>query len=114
MPMVVFSTENERVKKLAQTKEATDLVIIDTYPACWTEAEAAVEAADLVLIMMILDVELLEQMPRCCVFAAVSCQTHYLQNIPFGNALLLETTCTCLRGGRDSAMPSSKTWQVRP
>ena len=33
MPVVVFSTENELAKKLAQAKEAADLVIIDTPPA---------------------------------------------------------------------------------
>jgi chromosome partitioning protein len=52
MPVVVFSTENELPKKLAQAKGVADLVIIDTPPARSTEAPAAV------------DVEPLEQMPR--------------------------------------------------
>ena len=64
MPVVVFSTENELAKKLAQAKEAADLVIIDTPPARSTEAPAAVEIADLVLIPTTPDVEPLEQMPR--------------------------------------------------
>lgn len=64
MPVVVFSTENELPKKLAQAKEAADLVIIDTPPARSTEAPAAVEVADLVLIPTTPDVEPLEQMPR--------------------------------------------------
>ena len=64
MPVVVFSTENELPKKLAQAKEAADLVIIDTPPARSTEAPAAVEIADLVLIPTTPDVEPLEQMPR--------------------------------------------------
>ena len=63
-PVVVFSTENELPKKLAQAKEAADLVIIDTPPARSTEAPAAVEIADLVLIPTTPDIEPLEQMPR--------------------------------------------------
>ncbi|WP_394227987.1 AAA family ATPase [Paracoccus marcusii] len=64
MPVVVFSTENELPKKLAQAKGIADLVIIDTPPARSTEAPAAVEVADLVLIPTTPDVEPLEQMPR--------------------------------------------------
>ena len=64
MPVVVFSTENELPKKLAQAKDAADLVIIDTPPARSTEAPAAVEVANLVLIPTTPDVEPLEQMPR--------------------------------------------------
>ena len=64
MPVVVFSTENELPKKLDQAKGAADLVIIDTPPARSTEAPAAVEIADLVLIPTTPDVEPLEQMPR--------------------------------------------------
>lgn len=64
MPVVVFSTENELPKKLAQAKGVADLVIIDTPPARSTEAPAAVEVADLVLIPTTPDVEPLEQMPR--------------------------------------------------
>ncbi len=64
MPVVVFSTENELPKRLDQAKGVADLVIIDTPPARSTEAPAAVEAADLVLIPTTPDVEPLEQMPR--------------------------------------------------
>ena len=64
MPVVVFSTENELPKKLAQAKGVADLVIIDTPPARSTEAPAAVEVADLVLIPTTPDIEPLEQMPR--------------------------------------------------
>lgn len=64
MPVVVFSTENELPKRLEQAKGAADLVIIDTPPARSTEAPAAVEIADLVLIPTTPDVEPLEQMPR--------------------------------------------------
>lgn len=64
MPVVVFSTENELPKRLEQAKSAADLVIIDTPPARSTEAPAAVEVADLVLIPTTPDIEPLEQMPR--------------------------------------------------
>jgi chromosome partitioning protein len=64
IPVVVFSTENELPKRLDQAKGVADLVIIDTPPARSTEAPAAVEAADLVLIPTTPDVEPLEQMPR--------------------------------------------------
>lgn len=64
MPVVVFSTENELPRRLEQARGAADLVIIDTPPARSTEAPAAVEVADLVLIPTTPDVEPLEQMPR--------------------------------------------------
>lgn len=64
MPVVVFATENELPKKLAQARGVADLVIIDTPPARSTEAPAAVEVADLVLIPTTPDIEPLEQMPR--------------------------------------------------
>lgn len=64
MPVVIFSTENELPKKLVQAKGNADLVIIDTPPARSTEAPAAVEISDLVLIPTTPDVEPLEQMPR--------------------------------------------------
>ena len=65
LPLVIFATENELPKKLAQAREAeADLVIIDTPPARSTEAPAAVEAASLVLIPTTPDIEPLEQMPR--------------------------------------------------
>lgn len=64
MPVVEFSTENELPKKLKLANGAADLVVIDTPPARSTEAPAAVEVADLVLIPTTPDVEPLEQMPR--------------------------------------------------
>ncbi|MTE01778.1 AAA family ATPase [Paracoccus sp. YIM 132242] len=64
MPVVVFSTENDLPKRLEQARGAAGLVIIDTPPARSTEAPAAVEVADLVLIPTTPDVESLEQMPR--------------------------------------------------
>ena len=64
MPVVEFSTENELPKMLKLANGAADLVVIDTPPARSTEAPAAVEVADLVLIPTTPDVEPLEQMPR--------------------------------------------------
>lgn len=64
-PAVIFATENELPKRIAAARDAgADLVIVDTPPARSTEAPAAVEAADLVLIPTTPDVEPLEQMPR--------------------------------------------------
>jgi chromosome partitioning protein len=51
LPLVKFTTENSLPEELEQAKLAgCDLVIIDTPPGRSTEAVAAVEAADLVLI----------------------------------------------------------------
>jgi chromosome partitioning protein len=51
LPVVKFTTENSLPDELEQAKRAgCDLVIIDTPPGRSTEAVAAVEAADLVLI----------------------------------------------------------------
>lgn len=64
-PAVLFATENELPKRIAAARQAgADLVIVDTPPARSTEAPAAVEVADLVLIPTTPDVEPLEQMPR--------------------------------------------------
>lgn len=64
-PAVLFATENELPKRIAAARDAgADLVIVDTPPARSTEAPAAVEVADLVLIPTTPDVEPLEQMPR--------------------------------------------------
>ena len=51
LPVVKFTTENSLPDELEQAKRAgCDLVVIDTPPGRSTEAVAAVEAADLVLI----------------------------------------------------------------
>src|SRR3954469_20710312 len=51
LPVVKFTTENSLPYELEQAKRAgCDLVVIDTPPGRSTEAVAAVEAADLVLI----------------------------------------------------------------
>jgi chromosome partitioning protein len=51
LPLVKFTTENSLPDELEQAQRAgCDLVIIDTPPGRSTEAVAAVEAADLVLI----------------------------------------------------------------
>lgn len=64
-PAVRFATEIELPKLLRQAEEAgCDLVIIDTPPARSTEAPAAVEAADFVLVPCTPDIEAYEQLPR--------------------------------------------------
>jgi chromosome partitioning protein len=65
LPAVRFSTELDLPKLLRQAEEAgCDLVIIDTPPARSTEAPAAVEASDLVLVPCSPDIEAYEQLPR--------------------------------------------------
>lgn len=65
LPLVRFVTEIELPKVLKQAAEAgCDLVIIDTPPARSTEAPAAVEYADLVLVPCTPDIEAYEQLPR--------------------------------------------------
>jgi chromosome partitioning protein len=65
LPVVRFTTEIELPKVLRQAEEAgCDLVIIDTPPARSTEAPAAVEYADLVLVPCTPDIEAFEQLPR--------------------------------------------------
>jgi chromosome partitioning protein len=65
LPAVRFSTENDLPKLLKQAEDAgCDLVIIDTPPARSTEAPAAVEAADIVLVPCTPDIEAYEQLPR--------------------------------------------------
>lgn len=65
LPAVKFSTENDLPKLLEHAAKAgCDLVIIDTPPARSTEAPAAVEAADLVLVPCTPDIEAYEQLPR--------------------------------------------------
>lgn len=65
LPLVRFVTEIELPKVLKQAAEAgCDLIIIDTPPARSTEAPAAVEYADLVLVPCTPDIEAYEQLPR--------------------------------------------------
>ena len=65
LPIVRFATEIDLPKLLRQAEEAgCDLVIIDTPPARSTEAPAAVEYADLVLVPCSPDIEAYEQLPR--------------------------------------------------
>jgi len=65
LPLVQFTTENDLEETLKRARAAQcDLVIIDTPPGRSTEAPAAVEAADLVLIPCTPDVECFEGLPR--------------------------------------------------
>lgn len=65
LPVVRFATEIELPKLLRQAEEAgCDLVVIDTPPARSTEAMAAVESCDLVLVPCSPDIEAYEQLPR--------------------------------------------------
>ena len=65
LPAVKFSGEIELPKMLERAERAgCDLVIIDTPPARSTEAPAAVEEADLVIVPCTPDIEAYEQLPR--------------------------------------------------
>jgi chromosome partitioning protein len=65
LPLVQFTTENDLEKTLERARAAEcDLVVIDTPPGRSTEAAAAVEAADLVLIPCTPEVESFEGLPR--------------------------------------------------
>jgi chromosome partitioning protein len=65
LPLVHFTTENDLAEALKRAQAAScDLVIIDTPPGRSTEAPAAVEEADLVLIPCTSDVECFEGLPR--------------------------------------------------
>lgn len=65
MPIVKFSTENDLDGELARAKAAgCDVVFIDTPPARSSEAPAAIEAADFVLIPSTADIEAFEQLHR--------------------------------------------------
>jgi chromosome partitioning protein len=65
LPLVQFATEIDLAKMLSRAEVAgCDLVLIDTPPARSTEAPAAVEAADLVLMPCTPDIEAYEQLPR--------------------------------------------------
>ena len=65
LPIVRFATEIELPKLLKQAEQAgCELVVIDTPPARSTEAPAAVEYSDLVLVPCTPDIEAYEQLPR--------------------------------------------------
>jgi chromosome partitioning protein len=65
LPLVHFTTENDLAEALRRARAAgCDLVIIDTPPGRSTEAPAAVEEADLVLIPCTPDVECFDGLPR--------------------------------------------------
>lgn len=65
LPLVQFTTENDLEQTIERAKAAEcDLVVIDTPPGRSTEAAAAVEAADLVLIPCTPEVESFEGLPR--------------------------------------------------
>ena len=65
LPLVQFTTENDLAETLKRAQAADcDLVVIDTPPGRSTEAPAAVEVADLVLIPCTSEVECFEGLPR--------------------------------------------------
>jgi chromosome partitioning protein len=73
LPVVRFATEIDLPKLLSQAEEAgCDLVVIDTPPARSTEAPAAVEFCDLVLVPCAPDIEAYEQLPRTARLARTS------------------------------------------
>ena len=73
LPLVQFTTENDLEETLRRARSAgCDLIIIDTPPGRSTEAPAAVEVADLVLIPCTADVESFEGLPRTARLARTS------------------------------------------
>ena len=65
LPAVKFVTEIDLPKMLERAERAgCDLVIIDTPPARSTEAPAAIEEADFVIVPCTPDIEAYEQLPR--------------------------------------------------
>jgi chromosome partitioning protein len=65
LPLVQFTTENDLEQTIDRARAAEcDLIVIDTPPGRSTEAAAAVEAADLVLIPCSPEVESFEGLPR--------------------------------------------------
>lgn len=65
LPLVRFTTEIDLPAELERARKAgCDLVVIDTPPARSTEAPAAVEYSDFVLVPCTADIEAFEQLPR--------------------------------------------------
>lgn len=76
LPIVRFTTENDLAGELEQARAAEcDLVIIDTPPGRGSEAPAAVESADFVLIPFTADIEAFEQLPRTARLARTTGKT---------------------------------------
>ena len=76
LPLVQFTTENDLEETLARARTAEcDLVIIDTPPGRSSEAPAAVEVADLVLIPCPPEVEAFEGLPRTARLARTTGKT---------------------------------------
>jgi chromosome partitioning protein len=76
LPLVQFTTENDLEETLARARSAEcDLIIIDTPPGRSSEAPAAVEAADLVLIPCPPEVEAFEGLPRTARLARTTGKT---------------------------------------
>jgi chromosome partitioning protein len=76
LPLVRFTTENDLPAELDRAEAAQcDLVIIDTPPGRGSEAPAAVEAADFVLIPFTADIEAFEQLPRTARLARTTGKT---------------------------------------
>ncbi len=65
LPLVSFATEIDLARDLARACDAgCELVLIDTPPARSTEAPAAVEHSDYVIVPCTPDIESYEQLPR--------------------------------------------------
>ena len=65
LPIIQFTTEKDLEEVIERARAAEcDLVVIDTPPGRSTEAAAAVEAADLVLVPCTAEVESFEGLPR--------------------------------------------------
>lgn len=76
LPLVQFTTENDLEETLRRARMANcELVIIDTPPGRSTEAPAAVEASDLVLIPCTPEVESFEGLPRTARLARTTAKT---------------------------------------
>jgi chromosome partitioning protein len=76
LPLVQFTTENDLEETLRRAHAADcDLVIIDTPPGRSTEAPAAVEASDLVLVPCTPEVESFEGLPRTARLARTTGKT---------------------------------------
>jgi chromosome partitioning protein len=79
LPLVQFTTETNLPETLSRARAAEcDLVVIDTPPGRSTEAAAAAEAADLVLIPCMPDVECFEGLPRTARLARTTETPAYL------------------------------------
>lgn len=73
LPLVSFTTEIDLPRELERARSAgCELVLIDTPPARSTEAPAAVEYSDLVLVPCTPDIESYEQLPRTLRLARTS------------------------------------------